>query len=313
MKNFYGIFVFFLTSCSTVPDGIYPVVTVNESFIKEIVKTLSVDIGPRNFDHFDSLMRTSEYIQRNFQSIGYKVELQKYTVAERVVENIIVSVGPKNAERIIVGAHYDTFGNQVGADDNASGIAGLLALAKLLKDNKQKLKKRVDLVAFTLEEPPFFRSEGMGSYIHAKSLNDKDVNIFGMISLEMIGYFSTKEDSQEYPLGILHLFYPNKGNFIGVVSDISSWSLKSELSDHMSNADIDVQTLAAPASLVGVDFSDHLNYWKFGYDAVMVTDTAFYRNTNYHQETDTIETLDFANMTEVIRGVYYGVLNMAIR
>jgi len=313
MKILHVTLAFFLTSCSAVAEGIYPSVVVKESNLKNIVKKLSVDIGPRNLDHFDSLRIASKYIQNEFETLGYEIELQRYTVLGKEVENVIVSIGPKSAERIVVGAHYDTFGNQGGADDNASGVAGLVALAKLLRNHKQDLKKRIDLVAFTLEEPPFFRSEDMGSYIHAKSLHDKDIKIMSMISLEMIGYFTEAEDSQEYPLGILRLFYPNKGNFIGVVSNISSWGLKSELSDYMSKSNIDVQTLAAPTGLVGVDFSDHLNYWKFGYNAVMVTDTAFYRNQNYHQVTDTIETLDFTKLAEVIKGVYYGVLNMATR
>lgn len=313
MIIYYTFLILFLTSCAAVADGTYPSVVVKESYLKNIVQKLSVDIGPRNHDHFESLRSASEYIQREFKSLGYEIELQRYSVLGKEVENIIVSIGPKNAERIIVGAHYDTFGNQAGADDNASGVAGLLVLAKLLKKHNQELKKRIDLVAFTLEEPPFFRSERMGSYVHAKSLNDKNIKIRGMISLEMIGYFAKAKDSQEYPLGILSLFYPDKGNFIAVISDLSSWGLKSELRDYMSKSNIDVQTLGAPAGLVGVDFSDHLNYWMFDYDAVMITDTAFYRNQNYHQLTDTIETLDFTNMAKVVKSVYYGVLNLAIR
>ncbi len=294
-------------------EGVYPQVVVKKSYLKNIVQQLSVDIGPRNYDQLESLRLASQLIQTELVTLGYEVKLQKYFVLGKEVENVIVSIGPKNAERIIVGAHYDTFSNQAGADDNASGVAGLLALAKLLKRNEHELKKRIDLVAFTLEEPPFFRSESMGSYVHARSLSEKNIEVRGMISLEMIGYFTKTEGSQKYPLGILQFFYPNNGDFIGVISNISSWSLKSELSNHMSKSDIEIQTLAAPANLIGMDFSDHLNYWKFGYDAVMVTDTAFYRNVNYHQVTDTIETLDFTSMAEVVRAVYYGVLNMAIR
>lgn len=313
MKRYLSILIFFITSCTTTSAELYPTVEVKESYLEKIVYKLSVSIGPRNYDYYEALQIASEYIQDELEMLGYQIGLQKFSVLGKEVENIIVSIGPKNAERIVVGAHYDTFGNQAGADDNASGIAGLIALAKLLKSHENKLNKRVDLVAFTLEEPPFFRSEEMGSYIHAKSLNNKDIKVRGMISLEMIGYFDNTENSQKYPLSILHLFYPDKGDFIGVVSNLSSWGLKSELRDFMSKSNIKVRSLAAPAGLVGVDFSDHLNYWKFGYDAVMITDTAFYRNQNYHKATDTIETLNFTKMADVVEGIYYGVLNLASR
>jgi hypothetical protein len=184
-------------------------------------------------------------------------------------------------------------------------------LAILLKKHELKLKKRVELVAYTLEEPPFFRTKQMGSYVHAKRLRDNDVQLVGMISLEMIGYFERSENSQEYPLDLMKLLYPSKANFIGVVSNLTSGGLKSQIAKYMSIAEIDVETLTAPSFLVGVDFSDHLNYWHFGYDAVMVTDTAFYRNPNYHEKTDTIATLDFESMSEVIRGVFFAVYQLA--
>ena len=312
IRNIFIIFLSF-TSCVTASGKSYPAITVNKLYLKEVVYSLSNSIGPRNLDHYKSLMLASEYIQNEFKSFGYKVQLQKYSVFEKEVENVVVSIGPEHANRIVVGAHYDTFGSQPGADDNASGVAGLLALAKLLKEHESLIKKRIDLVAFTLEEPPFFRSDMMGSYIHAKSLHDKKVKVEGMISLEMIGYFSSEEDSQDYPLGLLHLFYPSQGNFIGVVSNMSSGGLKAEFRDSMSNANIPVRSLSAPAGLVGVDFSDHLNYWKFDYDAIMITDTAFYRNKNYHQGTDKLETLDFDKMALVIEGVFYGVFDLVSR
>jgi len=311
--RYLAIPVFFLVSYAFAIDGTYPSVEVRKSYLEKIVHELSVNIGPRNFDNFESLELASKYIQAEFTKLGFEIELQKYSVLGKEVENIIVSLGPKNADRIVVGAHYDSFGNQAGADDNASGVAGLLTLAKLLKHHEREINKRIDLVAFTLEEPPFFRSESMGSYIHARSLNDNNVNVIGMISLEMIGFFNEAKNSQKYPLSALRLFYPDRGNFIGVVSNISSRGLKTKLRDFMSKSNIKVRTLTAPAGLVGIDFSDHLNYCKFGYDAVMITDTAVYRNDNYHQTTDTIETLDFSKMAEVVKGIYYGVLNLASR
>ena len=264
MKRYFLILLLFLSSCANTSDGSYPDVEVKESFLEKIVNKLATDIGPRNYDHYPSLQAASTYIQDEFRKIGYDVKLQRYSVLGKEVENIIVSIGPKGEERIIVGAHYDSFGNQPGADDNASGVAGLIALASLLKNYEHELSKRVDIVAYTLEEPPFFRSEAMGSFIHAKNLKDNDIKVRAMISLEMIGYFRDENDTQEYPLGLLHLFYPDQGNFIGVVSNMSSGSLKSEFRDYMTHSNIKVRSLAAPDGLVEVDFSDHLNYWKFG-------------------------------------------------
>ena len=314
MKIYFPVLFSFLSSCASVPsDAEFPAVDIDESYLKQVVEELAVNIGPRNLDHYESLRSSSEYIQGELKKSGFDVELQRYSVLGKKVENIIASVGPKDADRVVVGAHYDTFGNQPGADDNASGVAGLIALAKLLKDHEHRLTKRVDIVAFTLEEPPFFRSKNMGSYVHAKSLSDNKVSVIAMIAVEMIGFFSEKEESQDYPLSILHLFYPDEGNFVGVVSNISSRGLKSVFRDLMSKSDIEIQSLSAPTWLAGIDFSDHLNYWEFGYDAIMVTDTAFYRNKNYHQATDTIETLNFSKMADVVQGIFYGVLNLASR
>lgn len=300
----------FLTACSSNSVASQPIVNIEESYIKQVVHKLSVEIGPRNIDHMDGLMFASRYIHDEFESMGYEVELQRYEVSGKMVENIIASIGPGEGERLVIGAHYDSCGNQPGADDNASGVAGLLALAKLFRESNIDLKRRIDFVAYTLEEPPFFRTDFMGSHVHAKSLHDHKVAVKGMIALEMIGYYSDEEDSQEYPLGILKLFYPEKGNFIGVVSDIGSSGLKSDLRDYMRTDKVSVRSLAAPASLVGVDFSDHMNYWKYGFDAVMVTDTAFYRNPNYHEVTDTIETLDFQSMKDVVKGLFYGISSL---
>ena len=211
---------------------------------------------------------------------------------------------------MIVGAHYDVCGNQPGADDNASAIAGLLEIARFAKKHESELPYRVDFVAYALEEPPFFGTAQMGSYVHAEFLHNNNVNIKGMICLEMIGFFTDKENSQSYPLAILRLFHPSTGNFIGVVSNFRSSSFAAQVAKHMGATSVDVRTLKAPSFVTGVDFSDHRNYWKFGYDAVMITDTAFYRNLNYHQETDLMNTLDFDKMREVIKGVCWSILNM---
>lgn len=194
---------------------------------------------------------------------------------------------------MIVGAHYDVCGEQPGADDNASAVAGLLEIARFAKRHEAELPYRVDFVAYALEEPPFFGTTKMGSYVHAKYLYENDIKVRGMICLEMIGFFTDRKKSQRYPLPFMGLFYPGTGNFIGVVSNYGSSSFAKQVSRHLKATAVNVETLKTPSILTGVDFSDHRNYWKFGYSAVMITDTAFYRNPNYHEPSDTMETLDY--------------------
>ena len=212
-----------------------------------------------------------------------------------------------NAQKVIIGAHYDVYGNFKGADDNASGVAGVIETARILAINKTRLKQNVDFVFYTLEEPPYFRTENMGSYVHAKSiLNQKD-QIQAVYILEMIGYFNHKP-IQEYPSG-LALFYPKHGNFIGAVSNFSSRDLGENYCDSMKAIrQLDCQRLIAPSFVQGVDFSDHLNYWNFEIPAIMITDTAFFRNKHYHTKDDTVEKLNLNKMAEVINGLTYVLL-----
>ncbi|RZK52318.1 MAG: M28 family peptidase, partial [Pedobacter sp.] len=212
-------------------------------------------------------------------------------------------------KRIIVGAHYDSCGDQEGADDNASGVVGLLELARLLKG--QKINQRIDLVAYSLEEPPFFRTEYMGSYIHAKSLVESKTDVFEMISLEMIGYFKDEKKSQSYPLGLLSLIYGNKGNYITLVKKFGAGEFTRKFWRNFKSAKtIKTKKFAGPPALPGIDFSDHLSYWNFGFSALMLTDTSFFRNKNYHKSTDTMETLDISRMAKVIDGVLTSLLGL---
>ena len=165
------------------------------------------------------------------------------------------------------------------------------------------------MVAYTLEEPPFFKSNLMGSYIHAKSLKDNKREVIGMIGLEMIGYFTDEDNSQNYPLSPMKFFYPTTGDFIALVGRFSDGRLLKHLKKNMKKTAVKVSVLKAPSFVPGVDFSDHLNYWRMGFNAVMVTDTAFYRNPNYHQTSDTIETLDFDKMSDVVKGLYLSIVN----
>jgi hypothetical protein len=257
----------------------------------------------RNYLNIATLNFVAQYIFDEFSKNCDTVYYQPYIVNGRVYKNVIGSIGLDKKEKIVVGAHYDVAGNQEGADDNASGIVGLIELSRLIA--KDSLNYRIDFVAYTLEEPPFFRTEQMGSYIHAKSLYDSGEKIKGMICLEMIGYFNEAKDSQDYPIGFLKLFFGNKGDYITIVQKYGNGKFGRQINRLMKNqGSIRTKSFKSPESLPGIDFSDHLNYWKFDYSAVMITNTAFYRNKNYHEPTDKIETLDLNKMGLVIDEVY---------
>ena len=290
-----------------------PDIQVDKNKLYSSVEKLTSISPARNYENIDSLNKAADFIKSEFLRYGYSPVEQKYSVKGIQYKNIIGTYGPETAPRFIVGAHYDVAGEQPGADDNASGIAGLLALAELFKKHSPKINFRIDFVAYTLEEPPFFRTKEMGSFVHAKSLHDNKVKVLGMLSLEMIGHYLDSPGSQFYPLPFMKLFYPTKADFIGVVGNFRSSNLIKHFKDKMKLTAIDVESLKAPACLIGVDFSDHRNYWKFGYPAIMVTDTAFYRNQNYHSASDTINTLDFNRMKEVVKGVYWALISLEAR
>ena len=265
----------------------------------------------RNNENVVRLNECAAYIFKEFSALTELVEEQKYLVNGKEYKNIICSFGPRDGARIIVGAHYDVCGNQPGADDNASGVAGLLETARMLKLQEGKLKYRIDLIAYSLEEPPNFRTENMGSAVHAKMLHDSHIKVKAMICLEMIGFFSDKPNSQDYPVGLMKLFYPRKANFIAVIGKTGQGKTTRNIKKRMNHfSSVKAISLNTPASVPGIDFSDHLNYWKYGYVAVMITDTSFYRNANYHEQSDTLETLNVEKMAEVVKGVAGSILGL---
>ncbi len=262
---------------------------------------------PRNSQNIEMLDRTAAYIYQEFSHYSPSVMYQPYSADGRTYKNVICSFGPADAPRIIIGAHYDVDGDQPGADDNASGVCGLLELARLLEHSP--LKYRIDLVAYSLEEMPYFRTAFMGSYIHARSLQRENTPVKGMISLEMIGFFTSAPHSQHYPLPILQWIYGDTGDFIGLVGKWSGGLFVRQFKRRFKRyARLPVKRISAPPRLQGIDFSDHLNYWQFGFPALMVTDTAFYRNTAYHRPADTIDSIDFDTMAKVIDAVLLSVL-----
>jgi len=270
------------------------------------VKKLSDELPDRSIDT-EKLNLSAEYIHSEFSKHLKNVFFQEYNVDGLIYKNVIAEIGETSCNGIyVIGAHYDAFNGLPGADDNASGIAGVLELARILSNKPPRCKTQ--LIAYTLEEPPYFRSEGMGSYIHAKSLIDKNESVALMLSIEMIGYFSDEENSQEYPLESLSKIYPSAGNFIGLVSNLSNVLITRKIKKYMTAATpLPVQSINAPADIPGIDLSDHRNYWHFGFPAIMITDTSFYRNERYHTEDDTWDTLDYGKMAMVVDGVYEAI------
>lgn len=275
----------------------------DEARLREHVDALSVEFYPRDWGNPANLNRCADYISAHFKNAGATVEMQDFMVGATTYRNVIGRFGAGKAKKIIVGAHYDSCEDTPGADDNASGVAGLLELARLI--GKDSPDVEIELVAYTLEEPPFFGGHEMGSAIHAASVAGEKDKIIGVIVLEMIGYFSDEPGSQSYPMPVMKGYYPTRGDFITVVSRWNQSAWISDLKAGMKGAtDLPVFSFRGPAAISGVDFSDHRNYWPHDIPAAMVTNTAFYRNKSYHTEHDTPDRLDYHRMGKVVVGVH---------
>lgn len=270
--------------------------------LKQTVETIVKEYSPRDYLHSDNLRKLAIYIEKQFSAAGGRASLQSFKVNNVEYFNVIGEFGPKSKERIVLGAHYDTAGPFQGADDNASGVAGIIEVAQKLKN--LKLNKQIDLVAYSLEEPPFFASEKMGSSFHAKSLKEEKIIVRAMISLEMIGYFSKKPNSQEFPTEELKKAFSSVGDFIAIVGKSGQEHLINCVASAMRKSrELPVIQYAGDPDITGVQFSDHLSYWREGFSGLMITDTAFFRNKNYHQSSDTPDTLNYGEMEKVVQAV----------
>lgn len=262
----------------------------------------------RNYRNLQSLRKVCGHLRSEFSKMGFEPKDQNWNADGNEYTNVIASYNTEKRRRLVVGAHYDVAGDQPGADDNASAVAGLLETARLIAENKPELEYRIDFVAYCLEEPPFFTTKQMGSYVHAKSLHEQQVDVIGMICYEMIGYFSDEPGSQRFPDPQLANLYPDTGSFIIVVGIEKYDSFNKAVYKHMSHdAGIDVQLISFPEGAGLAGMSDQRSYWLFGYPALMINDTSMFRNENYHQATDTIETLNFQKMAEVVNSSYRAI------
>lgn len=277
-------------------------VQVSPDQLRRDVEQLALTYGGRHHAHPGVLSRAAAYIEGRFRTSGARIEVDAYEVEGAAYRNVIARFGPAEGRPVVIGAHYDAEEETRGADDNASGVAGLLALADRFRKSPPKVP--VELVAYCLEEPPYFRTEHMGSRRHARSLKAAGREPRLVLVLEMIGYFADAPGSQRYPVPGLSAIYPDRGNFIGVVGNYGSMAEVRQVKAAMRQAGtVPVEAIVAPAILPGIDFSDHASYWQEGMPAVMVTDTAFYRNSNYHRPSDLPETLDYVRMAGVVEAV----------
>jgi hypothetical protein len=267
--------------------------------------------GFRCYERPDDLERAAEWVKAALMASGLPVEEQSYGVGDRNFRYFVAHYGQEEGPVLVVGAHYDVCGEQPGADDNASAVAGLLETARLLARHGPVVSHRIQLALWPLEEPPNFRTPAMGSAVHATSLALRGVEVEGMICLEMLGFFSDENGSQRFPAPGMGLLYPSRGDFIAVVGNTPSWWFTRRVKGRMAAATrLPVRSINAPAVVPGVDLSDHMNFWREGWNAVMITDTAFYRNPNYHEPTDTPDTLDYDRMADVVTGVYAAVTTL---
>ncbi len=316
MKKYYSLIILwallgYCACLSTTPTAPTPELSISLKRLFTDVETLASINPPRNYQNVSSLDRAADYIFKEFSQCTARVEIQRYPVNDKEYKNIIASFGPVKGKRIVVGAHYDVCGDQPGADDNGTGIAAVLELARLLSALKPRLKRRIDLVAYSLEEPPYFRTPYMGSAVHAASLAKANAKVRVMISIDMIGYFSETGKPHRLVSSFIKPGTIIPGNTTGIMGKEGEEKIAASIKKHMTqNSSISVLALNLPLGTPGMDFSDHLNYWKHNYPAVMITNFMVCPNFNYHKPTDTIEKLNFEKIAEIVKGLYYVLVKM---
>lgn len=271
--------------------------------LKADVTHLAGTIGERNLIKYPQLLLARDFIRREWESMGYTVKPQAYRIGQRDYENLECLIPGQSRYTVVVGAHYDSASGCPAADDNGSGVAALLALSRHFKQRAGKPRHSLRLVAFVNEEPPHFVASTMGSLVYARHCQKRADKIKAMLSLETLGYYSDQPGSQKYPPP-LNLAYPSKGNFIAFVGNLESGPLVQRcLGTFRKNASFPSEGAALSDELPGVGWSDHWSFWQIGVPALMVTDTAPFRNPHYHQSSDTPEKLDYLRMARVVEGL----------
>ena len=306
----YELFCIIIISWTTI-QGTAMADCISLEKLRLHVTKLADEIGERNVFLPENLRRAADYISHTWNKQGYKVNIQEYEIDGQSWANIDVAKSGKEnvSEIIVIGAHYDSVLGSPGANDNATGIAALLELSYCLM--KQKTHRTVRFVAFVNEEPPFFKTDRMGSRNYVRSAKARNDDIRAMFSLETIGYYDNAPNSQRYP-PLFNLFYPDTGDFIAFVSNFRSYLLlKRAVSAFRTATDFPVESVATFGFIPGVDWSDHGSFWEEGYPAVMVTDTALYRYPYYHSAQDTMEKIDYNALVRVTEGLQAVVTKLA--
>jgi len=276
--------------------------------LQEHLIMLTVTIGERSIYKPANLEKARLYIESCHRDLGSKADSQIYRYGDLEVGNVVaqIDLGQNPSRRFLLGAHYDSVGGTVGADDNAAAIAVQLETARHLKNllGRSNAKVSVKLVSFVLEEPPTFATRYMGSKVYARKAKKNGEKLDGMICLEMVGYFCDQPGCQSYPFPLMFMNYPKEGNFIGIVGNSNSRGLTHSLERAFRrNPGLPVVTLTVPLNgwvLPSVRLSDHSAFWDENFKAVMITDSAFYRNPHYHLSSDTMDKLDFRRMAELV-------------
>jgi hypothetical protein len=289
--------------------GPLPPLTADEAAMARRLARHVAAIGsvPHNIEHYEELEKAARYIEAELRALGYEPTPQVFAVDERSVRNIEVAIEPSDPARtrgtIVLGAHYDSYGDAPGANDNATGAAAIIELARALRDLRGRTDTRVRLVLFVNEEPPYFQTEHMGSYRYARLLAERGERVIGMFSLETIGCFFDAPGTQHYPppFGLL---YPGEGNFVAFVGLLRSRPLLHRvIRSFRAHTPFPSIGGVAPGFVPGIGWSDHWSFAQFGYPAVMVTDTAPFRYPHYHQPTDTPDKVDAEKLARVTAGL----------
>ncbi len=266
------------------------------------VQKLGGEIGERNLARYPQLLAASQYIEGELSEAGWKVRRDTYEVQGKTCHNLVAELPGRSPEIVLIGAHYDSVFGSPGSNDNASGVAALLVLARQFAGSQNARTLR--FVAFVNEEPQYFQTSQMGSFIYAARCRERNDPIKAMISLETIGYYSNENGSQSYPAPGLDFLYPRTGDFIAFVGNIASRALlRDALGTFRQHAQIPSQGGALPAAIPGVGWSDQWSFWEHGYPGIMVTDTAPFRYPHYHAASDTPDKLEYDAMTRVVRGL----------
>jgi peptidase M28-like protein len=274
------------------------------------VRKLGAEIGERNVLRYQELNAAAEFIERSFADAGLRSRRDTYEVDGLPCHNIETEIRGTSPQVVLIGAHYDSIGGARGANDNGSGVAAVLALARRFA--AKSTTRTLRFVAFVNEEPPYFQTPRMGSLVYAQRCKDRGDQISAMISLETIGCFSDAPGSQTYPLPTLGAFYPKTGNFIGFVGNIRSRQLlRRALGTFRQQERLPSEGAALPSFIPGVGWSDQWSFWKQGYAAIMITDTAPFRYRYYHTGADTPDKLDYDRFALVVSGVEKIIIDLA--